>query len=365
MQQGPCDLLVVSHASVVAVNQGVYAAMVEGGVDVRILVPSRWRNDYVPGGFAFEVHEGMAGRISAVRILGAGRPQRHVHLASASGLLRRLRPSVLFVEEEPFSFAAAQWVGAARRAGVPVGVQLAETLDRALPRFVRASRRRVLSSAAFVAARSPAAASLAARWGTAGEVVVLPHGLDEVDERALPTGTFTVAYVGRLVEEKGIEDLLAAMHLLGGTARLVVAGEGPLGAAVRRAGPQVVALGAVPHDSIGDVYAMAHVLCVPSRTTATWEEQFGRVIPEAMVRGIPVVATETGEIPWVLGETRGGILVPERDPAALAGVLDQLAHHPERALELGRRARTGVLAAFTNDASARTLGAVVARVRRG
>jgi glycosyltransferase involved in cell wall biosynthesis len=365
VQPGPCDLLVVSHACVVAVNQGVYAEMVADGVDVRIVVPSRWRNEYTAGGFGFEVHPGMEGRLVAVRTLGAGRPQRHVHLASAGALLRTLRPSVLFVEEEPFSVAAARWSGASRRAGIPAGVQLAETLDRRLPAVVRASRRRVLADAAFVVARSPASASLAAAWGAAGEVVVVPHGLDVVPERPVPDGTFTVAYVGRLVEEKGIEDLLGAVRLMGEGVRLVVAGDGPLAGLVRAAGSQVVALGPVPHDRIGEVYAMAHVLCVPSRTMPTWEEQFGRVITEAMVRGIPVVATATGEIPWVVGETQGGILVPERDPRALAEALLGLARGPGRALAMGARARAGVLASFTNQSSARTLGDQVARLTPG
>jgi glycosyltransferase involved in cell wall biosynthesis len=124
----------------------------------------------------------------------------------------------------------------------------------------------------------------------------------------VPAGEFTVAYVGRLVEEKGLGDLLGAVVSLEG-ARLVVAGAGPMAGAVAGAGPRVEYLGPLPHGRVGEVYARAHVTCVPSRTTPRWVEQFGRVVVESLVRGVPVVVCATGELPWVLSVTGGGVLV--------------------------------------------------------
>jgi glycosyltransferase involved in cell wall biosynthesis len=72
------------------------------------------------------------------------------------------------------------------------------------------------------------------------------------------------------------------------------------------------------------------LLCAPSRTTAAWREQFGRMLIEAMSCGIPVVATNSGEIPHAV--EGAGRLVPEQDPAALAEALDALlADGPARA----------------------------------
>lgn len=356
-----CDLLVVSHAGVLAVNQQVYAELAARGMDVQLLVPARWRNEYRPDRFAAEVHPGLSGHVATVRTAMAGRPQRHLQLASVVRELRRWSPAVVFVEEEPFSLTAIRWARRARRLAVPYGVQVAETLDRHMPTTVRRAARTTIAGAAFVVARSPAAARLATAWGATGEVRVVAHGVEDVGARAVPTGTFTVGYVGRLVAEKGIEDLLAAARALGDEVQVVVAGDGPLAAAVRDGGPGVVALGPIAHDRIGEVYARAHVVCVPSRTTPSWQEQFGRVVPEALVRAVPVVATSTGELPWVLRTTGGGLLVPERDPDALATAIRTLARDADLAARLGAEGRAGVLASFTNEAAARELRGFVER----
>jgi glycosyltransferase involved in cell wall biosynthesis len=57
-------------------------------------------------------------------------------------------------------------------------------------------------------------------------------------------------------------------------------------------------------------------LAVPSLTAPHWKEQYGRVIAEAMWHGVPVIGSDSGAIPEVIG--RAGIIVPENDPRALA-----------------------------------------------
>jgi glycosyltransferase involved in cell wall biosynthesis len=358
----PDKVLVVSHACTVAANQLVYAEVAGRGTIVHLVVPRRWANQYAPGGFDAEALSSLADDVTQVPVLGRGRPQRHVYLARCSALLERIDPGVVLIEEEPFSLAALQWSRVARRAHVAFGVQLAETKDRRLPLPVRRWRRDVLSSAAFVVARSPAAADLARRWGARGEVAVLAHGVEEAPARPVPSGPFTVAYVGRLDAEKGIEDLLAAFGSIEVDARLVIAGDGPLRGRAERAGDRVRLLGAVPHASVGDVYAMADLTCVPSRTTDTWEEQFGRVLVESLVHGVPVLATSTGSIPWVLGETGGGVLVPERDPAALARAITQAAADRGKTAALGLAARQRALDKFSVPAVATSVVELLARV---
>jgi glycosyltransferase involved in cell wall biosynthesis len=357
-------VVVVSHACSLATNQRVYAAAAQRGADVHLVVPRRWANQFSPGGFDAEALPELAGRVTRLAVLGRGRPQRHAYLARCAAVLARIRPSVVFIEEEPFSVAARQWSRAARRARLPFGVQLAETLDRRLPGAVRRWRTDVLARAAFVVARSPAAADLARRWGATGEVVVLPHDVDEATERTVPTGPFTVAYVGRLDVEKGIEDLLDAFGSLDVAvdARLVVAGDGPLRGRVEGAGARVQLLGAVAHAAVGDVYALADLTCVPSRTTETWEEQFGRVLVESLAHGVPVLATATGSIPWVLGTTGGGVVVPERDPAALARAIAAAAADRGGTAALGHAARERALAVFATPVVAAGFVELVARV---
>ena len=92
---------------------------------------------------------------------------------------------------------------------------------------------------------------------------------------------------------------------------------------------------------------------LPTRTDNAVKEQFGRVIIEAHACGVPVIGSRSGAIPHVV--ERGGWIVPERDPAALAAILDRLSSSPEEVSACGAAARANVAARFTYGAIARTL----------
>ncbi len=87
-------------------------------------------------------------------------------------------------------------------------------------------------------------------------------------------------------------------------------------------------LDGLAHDQMAAGYAQLDVLVLPSRTTPTWKEQFGRVIVEALWCGVPVVGSDSGEIPWLIGLTGGGLVFPEGDSEALAGRLSELREAP-------------------------------------
>ncbi|HEU4793225.1 MAG TPA: glycosyltransferase, partial [Nitrolancea sp.] len=89
------------------------------------------------------------------------------------------------------------------------------------------------------------------------------------------------------------------------------------------------------------------ILVVPSRTRRNWKEQFGRVIIEAMACQVPVVGSNSGEIPHVIGE--GGLIFPEGNVVLLARRLDELLASDEKRLELGWLARERVMTHYTPD----------------
>ena len=94
-------------------------------------------------------------------------------------------------------------------------------------------------------------------------------------------------------------------------------------------------------------YHEIDVLAVPSLTTPTWKEQFGpRATIEAMASGIPVVGSDSGAIPNVIGDV--GLVVPEGDVDALAAALYLLRNDPEMRRDLGERGRERVLAYYTH-----------------
>jgi glycosyltransferase involved in cell wall biosynthesis len=355
-------LLVVSHPCVVPVNQTVYRVLRDRGWDLSIVVPDRWRHEFSERAFAPRPLDGLEQAILPLPVFFAGKPQRHVYFARLTALLRRLRPDIVFLEQEPFSIPALQWGLAAWKLGVPFGVQAAETLDRPFPAVARRIRQWVLSHAAFVASRSPAAARLAVSWGATGAVAVTPHAVpawQTPSNGARDHGDkFTVGYAGRLVPEKGIEILVRAVRSLDPPVRLLLAGDGPLAGLVHGfASPnlEVELARGVDHDDMDRVYRRMDVLVLPSLTTERWAEQFGRVLVEAMSQGVPVIGSSSGEIPWVIETTGGGLVVPEGDHVALGTVLAELRANPSRRGELGREGQSAAKRLFSAPAAASAL----------
>jgi glycosyltransferase involved in cell wall biosynthesis len=352
-------LLVVSHPCVVSVNQAVYRRLGEVGWDPFLVVPARWRHEYAEKDFAPIPLAGLEDRLRPVRVVLPGRPQRHLYLTRPSRLIREIRPRVAFLEQEPFSLSALQWGLALSRAGISFGVQAAENVDRPIPRPARWIRCWILRRAAFVAARSPAAGELARRWGAAGDVVTAPHAVPEWTARPRRNGRpFTVGFAGRLVPEKGIADLVEAVRRLDGPVRLLLVGDGPLREELAQAkvpGGEIEVRTGVSHERMPEVYAEMDVLTLPSRTTTRGAEQFGRVLPEALSCGVPVVGSDVGGIPWVIEATGGGRLFPEGDCDALASILSELRASPETRLALVREGQASVARLFGVAAAGATL----------
>lgn len=352
-------LLVVSHPSVVSVNQEVYRELIDRGWHVKIVLPSLWRSEYDQRDFAPQVLAGMEDALLRERVALRGYPQRHIYLARCGAIVARVRPDVAFVEAEPFSFAATQWSLALARHGVPFGVQCAENIDRRLPAPVRLMRTRVLGKAAFVAARSQSAARLARDWGARGEVEFAPHavpGWPSAGERAEcgQERPFTVGYAGRLVASKGLGDLLAAVRRLPAPVELLLIGDGELRGELEGQpipGSRVRVLSDLSHAQMAEGYARMDVLALPSRTTPTWKEQFGRVIVEALWCGVPVVGSDSGEIPWLIELTGGGLVFAEGDEAKLAEQLERLRADPALRERLAAAGRAKVEQLFTVSAA--------------
>ncbi len=354
-------LLVVSHPAVVGVNQEVYRELARRGSDVTIVLPSRWRHDYAKAPAPPQALEGMQAALRPTRVAFSGQPQRHFYLANCGALTRSARPNVAFVEAEPYALPAAQWGFTFTRQQVPFGVQCYENIDRKLPLPVRWLRSRVLSSAAFVAARSDSAARLARAWGARGEVGLAPPAVpswelapEATAVETAATRPFTVGYAGRLVESKGLMDLLAAVRKLDAPVELVLIGDGEMRAQLDGQtipGSSVRVLSGLSHDQMASGYAQLDVLALPSHTTPTWKEQFGRVLIEALWCGVPVVGSDSGEIPWVIELTGGGLVFPEGDRDALASQLTRLRDAPALREQLAKDGRAAVERLFSVPAA--------------
>lgn len=203
--------------------------------------------------------------------------------------------------------------------------------DVELARRVPSLARRVLRRARLVIAPSTALAEEARLLG-AGEVRVIPSGVDlpaAVGEEADPP---EVLYAGRLSAEKGVRELVAAADGL----PLVVAGDGPLRDEVPGA------LGFVPHDELERLYARAAVVACPSR-----REGFGVVCAEAMAYGRPVVAGDVGGLRDLVRHEETGLLVPPGDVGALRAAMQRLLADPDLRRRFGEAGRARIAEHFT------------------
>jgi glycosyltransferase involved in cell wall biosynthesis len=362
-------LLVVSHPCVVPANQAIYSRLRERGWSVILVVPERWRHEYAEGSFQAAASPGMGDAVTPLPVVLAGREQRHFYLCRPRRLITAASPHAAFVEQEPFSISGLQWGAVLSRLGIPFGLQADENLDRSFPLPVTFFRHWLLSRAAFVAARSPAAAELVRRWGAVGEVDVVPHAVPDWEyPRHREARQFTIGFAGRLVPEKGVCDLIAAAERIGAPARVMLAGDGPMRDVLQSATPPGVEVDVrtdFSHDTMPEAYAEMDLLVLPSRTTPNWTEQFGRVLVEALSCGVPVVGSDSGEIPWVIEVTAGGRVFPEGDVDALARLLSELRDDPGLRARMAERGRDAVRRCFSLDACADALESLIRRAVGG
>jgi glycosyltransferase involved in cell wall biosynthesis len=211
----------------------------------------------------------------------------------------------------------------------------------------------------------------------AEKVQVCPPGVDlrrfEVDAAAPPPGgRHRILSAGRLVWEKGHQDVLRALSALRNglvgeprmDVELLIVGSGPEGARLRRYASELGLDGVVefrptvPYASMPALHASASALVLASLPTRSWEEQFGMVLVEAMAAGTPVLAAASGAIPEVTGDDAE--LFPAGDWLELARLLERgpLARGPGARREVPSER----LARFSTDAAADRLRSAYARV---
>lgn len=189
-------------------------------------------------------------------------------------------------------------------------------------------------------------------------ILVLPQlGVDLADSylRTEPAEKI-IGFIGRLVPEKGIYDLLDAFseaQLIQPGWRLVYVGNGPESAALKRKIMQkqldfcVSVEAAMPHEEIFNFLQKVSIFVLPSYDTPQWREQFGHVLIEAMSLKIPVIGSTGGEIPYVIDDA--GLVFTQRNIAKLAEKLMVLMCDSQLRAELGERGYHRVHTQYTHQ----------------
>jgi glycosyltransferase involved in cell wall biosynthesis len=203
-----------------------------------------------------------------------------------------------------------------------------------------------------------------------GKLHCIHHGLDPSQFKfrwppASDSEVPLILCVARMVEKKGLGDLLVAADILrrrGGRFRVEIIGGGPLRQALETQVEQlglndrVKLLGSRTHETVCQAYERASIFALPCRVAENGDRDgIPNVLLEAMASGVPVVATPVSGIPELIEAEQDGLLVPSNSPAMLADALDRLLTQSELRARLARAARTKVEAYFSIDRSSARL----------
>jgi glycosyltransferase involved in cell wall biosynthesis len=291
-----------------------------------------------------------------------------------SEVVRAVMPDIIHIDEEPYNPAGAQAQRLAERVGARTLFVVLQNLYKAYPPPFSLLEQYNYRHTAHIIACNADAGEVVRRKGYRGPLSTFAvYGVDPdlyaPTERRNNSDEFVIGYLGRLVLYKGLGVLIEAMRGLPKNCRLRLVGSGPdkdelermareFGVAERVEFAPAVAAAVAPR-----VLADMDTLALPSLTRPNWMEQFGRVLIEAMGCGVPVVGSDSGEIPRVIGDA--GVIVPEGNVEALRAALRDLAERPERRRELAERGRARVLANFTQEQVAARLAEVYEQTLAG
>jgi len=308
-----------------------------GEWEVTAVAPARLQGDLRD--IELEPIANEADQLVPIDLWFGSHPHLRMYRSTLGSLLRR-QWDVVHGWEEPYVVASAQIARRVQRGArfVPATFQ---NINKHYPPPIDRIERRVMRRAdAWIAFGQTSYQTLCDRPGYSNKPArVLSPGVDtetfrpDSIARARMRKTLgwrsdepVVGFVGRFVEEKGVQTVLHAFSHSTVRWNVLFVGGGALQPRIeslRLQHPSRVRLARdVGHSDMPNFLRAMDVLCGPGRTTARWKEQFGRMLIEAMACGVPVVASDSGEIPYVVQDA--GMVIPEMDLAQWTESLDRL-----------------------------------------
>ncbi len=378
-------VLVASHTYIVDLNREKLRelAKLHREIEVTIVVPRRWK----PGGVQNKIVESEYLREGSFQVVPISNfSQNNQGLLTFGtdllGLLREFKPDIIQVEQGSKSLAYAQFITLNRLLGLKAKMLFFTwwNLPYELKWPITSLEAYNLRHTDGIVVGNQDGADILRDRGYKGPIEIMPQlGVDEGLFRPHPVpelrqqlglnpDDFVVGYVGRFVEEKGLRTLSQALESIREHPwKWLLLGRGPLQeeiqawAASRGWSDRLIWVESVPHDDVQRYINLLDVLVLPSETTyrfktltsVGWKEQFGHVLIEAMACRVPVIGSDSGEIPHVISE--GGLVFPEGNVAELKTCLLKLIEQPDAAEEMARRGYERALEHYTNKALAQKL----------
>jgi glycosyltransferase involved in cell wall biosynthesis len=347
-------VLMLSKACIVGIYQRKLEHIAaQDDIELLTLVPPSWKDER--GDQALERVYTRGYRLQETRIAFNGSFHMHFY-PELWDYVAHFKPHVIHIDEEPYNLATWEALFIARQFATKSLFFTWQNINRRYPPPFRWGEQWVFDAIDYALVGTDSAGAILRAKGYAGRMATIPQFGTDADlfqPRPRPDRPFTVGYIGRLVPEKGIDLLLQALARLAGDWHLRLVGSGPQRDALRSLARQlgidarITHVDWVPSTAMPDQYAMIDALVLPSLTRPNWKEQFGRVLVEAMACAIPVVGSDSGAIPGVIGN--GGLVFPEGDIDALSKHLYDLQTKADLRDLLGQMGRKRVHDHFTHE----------------
>jgi glycosyltransferase involved in cell wall biosynthesis len=353
MKARPRRILSIGHSYCVALNRRLAHEMARvGGAqwEVTAVAPAFFHGDF--GDVACERIAGESCSLEAISAYLTGR----IHLFVYGRRLRELTREnydLVHCWEEPYIVAAAQAAWWTRRAVPFVFWTMQNLLKNYPPPFSLMEKYCFDRCAGWFGSGRLVVEAMRLRGHGAKPHCVMPIGVDadlfRPDAAAreatriglgwsLPNPP-VIGFVGRFVEGKGLNLMMRALDRIREPWRALFIGGGPLEAGLRlwaaRYDDRVRIVKDVAHEQVPAYLNAMDLLCAPSRTTPGWREQFGRMVVEAFACGVPVISSDSGELPYVVADA--GMIVGEQDEYAWVSAISELIDSQAARLEMSRK----------------------------
>jgi L-malate glycosyltransferase len=378
-------ILIASHSYIIELNREKLRelAQLSPEIEVTIVVPKKWR----PGGVmknTIETQPVNEGNFRVVPLTNYS--QNNQGLLSFGPelitLLKEFRPDVIQVEQGVKSLAYAQMITLNKLLGLKAKMLFFTwwnlPYETKFP-LAQLERYNLNNSSGIVVGNTDGFNVLRDR-GYNGPMRIMPQlGVDEQLFKAQPQPEiaaqhgiqpedFAIGFVGRFVPEKGLKTLFhAAAKLDKPNWKMLLLGRGPMQAELQELARELgfadrlIQIESVPHADVYRYINLMSVLLLPSETTdefktltaSGWKEQFGHVLIEAMACRVPVIGSDSGEIPNVIDDA--GLVFPEGDVEQLRDRLTQLIRDPDFAQAIGQKGYQRAMEKYTNRALAKDL----------
>jgi glycosyltransferase involved in cell wall biosynthesis len=347
-------VLMLSKACIVGIYQRKLEYIAKQGIELLVLVPPSWKDERGEQVLERVYTEGY--RLQETPITFNGNFHLHFY-PQLFDYIAEFEPDITHIDEEPYNLVAWQALLFARIKHSKTLFFSWQNIKRNYPLPFSWGENWLLNHVDYALMGTDSSGDVWRQKGYKGRMKTIPQfGTDPelfepLDHK--PERPFTIGYIGRLIEEKGVHHLLQAVTQLKDDWQLRIIGGGPLlddlqvlahdlGIAER-----VYFVGQIPSTEMPSQYTEIDTLVLPSLTRSNWKEQFGRVLVEAMACALPVVASDSGAIPGVVGNA--GLIFPEGDVDALAKHLQDLQTTADLRELLGQQGRKRFLERFTHE----------------